>query len=71
MVENKFRIWPSDLGCNARRKTRRVVSHTSVLQRRSAPKAGEQNEEVIDDHVLRPLWQPVPKWTRVRLSYLP
>lgn len=62
MAENKFRIWPSDLGCNARRKARRVASHIRVLQRRSAPKADELNVEAIDDHVLNAQLQTPPAW---------
>jgi hypothetical protein len=43
------------LGGDARRKARRVASHTSDLQRSSAPKSGESNVQIIDEQALSPV----------------
>ena len=58
-VRKELEYWAAELGCDARREARRVASHTSDLQQRSAPETSEPNVQVIDERALSG-WRQLP-----------
>jgi len=54
LVRKQLGYLAAGLGCDARREVRRVASHTSDTQRRSAPKTSESNVRVVLERALTP-----------------
>jgi len=52
MGPRNFPFWGCRAGCDARRPERRVASHTSEEQRRSAPAMRPPKREISRAHVL-------------------
>ena len=54
VARNNFPIWPEESGCDVRRETRSVASHTNGLQRSSAPESDRRNGGIVSCHILSP-----------------